>query len=259
MYDEAQEAHPASPVRATSLPASKKRNSGPVLTSRRMVLAGLIGLSCVGGGALWSFLNAPSSPPISFANQSKTISIPSRQRGGQPPVMNSTPTPAIQPTSPLTGQLPPTNDMGANPTATPSPIPATATPSPIPVTPTPSPIPGTPTPAAPLSATITNIPLQVINGSTVSVVVTASQPGVSVTLHVAYSVLERTYDLSPQTSDPGGLATFSWSVPHFWSIFYFFKPYRIDATVEATANDTQGQSVQSPQVQVQVMPDDGGD
>ncbi len=196
------------------LPTGKKR--GPVLVSRRMALTGgLIGLCVMGGGTLWYLLNDPLSAPRKL----KTASASSSLEGARQPVMNPTPTPTTQPTY------------------TPAPVPTAA--------PTPTPTP-TPVPVPPLSVMITNIPLQVMRGNTVPVVVTTSQSGVSVTLHVTYSGLTRTTDSSPQVTNIGGQTTFSWSIPTF-------RTRRVvNATVSAKVSDAQGQSTQSSPVQVRV-------
>ncbi len=203
---------------------------------------GLIGMSVVGSGTLWYLLDAPSSLPASSLNQLKTISVPFKSGAGQQPPMSSTSTPATQPALPTrthTSRFSPTTSMGATPTAAPSSVPVTPTP------------PGSPTPVPPLSVTITNIPSQVMSGDTVSVVITTSQPGVSVTLYVTYSGLTQPYNSSPQTTDIGGQTTFFWSIPNFK------KHTMTSANVEATASNTQGQSAQSSPVQVQVMPASG--
>ncbi len=232
---------------ATPLSADKRRrgSADQVLVSRRTALMGLIGLSMLGGGTtLWYLLNNPFASP----SQLKTAAISFMPGGTTQTPKIPTSIPTAQPTHSLTSKLPPTTTMGATPTvAPPTAVPptavpptATAAPTPIPVTPTPTPVP------VPLSVTITNIPLQVRSGTTVPVVVTTSQPGVSVTLHVTYSALIQAYNSPPQATDIGGQTTFSWPVP--------MPKLRqmITATVEATARNAQGQSVQSPQVRVQV-------
>ena len=112
-------------------------------------------------------------------------------------------------------------------------------------TPTTEPSP-TPNQEGQLALQITTIPAQVMNGSAVSVGISANQPNVSVELYIVYNVEPFKAHAGPGITDANDNATISWYV----SVVNFGNAR---AYVTAIARDSNGQRVQSQTVTVQVV------
>lgn len=112
-------------------------------------------------------------------------------------------------------------------------------------TPTTEPSP-TPNEGGQLTLQITTIPARVMNGSAVSVDISANQPNVTVTLSIVYNVEPFKAYAGPGTTDANGNATITWYVSAV-----NFGNARADVT--AIAQDSNRQGVQSQTVAVQVV------
>lgn len=140
----------------------------------------------------------------------------------------------------------PGGNTGATPTSQPTTLPsptATTAPNPTPTTP-PSP---TPTQNPQLTLQIVNAPNQVNNNSTVTITVTASQPGVQVGLTITYNTNPFLKTLGPQATDNNGNAAFSWSVQ-----VHPFSRNQVFARLVAIARKN-GQEVTSQTVVVKIV------
>ena len=137
----------------------------------------------------------------------------------------------------------------ASATAMPSPtLQPTATPMP---SPTPSPA-ASPSPTqnantGPLTLTITGLPNEVNNNTSIPVTVQTNQPGVQVQLAVTYAAPPNTYTSATQVTDNNGMATLTWDV----QIFAFKS--KTNAHVMVVGQDQNGQQVQSQQINVKVL------
>jgi len=99
-----------------------------------------------------------------------------------------------------------------------------------------------------LNVQFTNIPTQVMNGTTVKVGVNTGEPGASVQLVIHYNVQPYRASEGPQIADSSGNATIPW--PVFAS---GFRQKLVQATVVAIATDQNGQQVKSQPATVQVL------
>ena len=119
-----------------------------------------------------------------------------------------------------------------------------------PIQPNPSP---TSPPTGDLTLQIVSIPNRVHNNTPVNVGVNASQPGISVSLVIFYSVFPYRSQAGPVTTDNNGNATLRWFV-----FINAFNNRSAVATVYAVARDQNGQIVRSQSVQVQISMQGGG-
>jgi len=99
-----------------------------------------------------------------------------------------------------------------------------------------------------LTLQFTNIPTQVVNGTTVDVGVNTGEPGASVQLVIHYNVQPYRASEGPQIADSGGNATIPWPVFAFG-----FRQKLVQATVVAIATDQNGQQAKSQPATVQVL------
>ena len=118
--------------------------------------------------------------------------------------------------------------------------------------PTPTPLP-TEQPTLPpvlptLALLITNIPQQVINNTTVPVLVTSNEPGITVRLTVDYTVSPNHYISKAQITDANGAVSLSW---HIQVSTNTLSP--VLAQVTAIAQDQNGQQASSQTVTVLII------
>jgi len=162
-------------------------------------------------------LHQPGSPPITLPSNGK-IPPPTARPGTVPGL---TPLPGTNPT--------PIATIGAQPTPDTNPTPGT--------NPTPIPTPGitpTPTPTIPLTLAFVNPPSTAIAGSTITIVVQASQGGVTIALN------GRVRSFGQVTADSQGIAIFNINVPLTGNRMY----------LTASSMDTMGNTVQSPEITI---------
>jgi len=150
-------------------------------------------------------------------------------------------------TSPLTQTTStPATTATSKPTATATPV-HTPTVQPVIQPTTPPQITPTPTVSnqGQLSIQISKVPTNVNNNTKVSVMVIATEPGVTVKLQVTYTTLPYLYTSASRVTDQNGKATLSWSVK-----LITLTNGQYPATVVAMATDKNGQQAQSQPVTV---------
>lgn len=148
-----------------------------------------------------------------------------------------TSTPSISPTDQQPTFSTPTGGQGGTASSQP---PITATPTLVPT--------AQPTPPPTLTLQISSIPQQVINNTTVSVLVASNKPGVTVRLTVTYTVSPNHYTSKAQITGANGTARLAWHIQVSTSF-----PNPAIAQVTAIAQDQNGQLVSSQTVTVVVI------
>ena len=101
-----------------------------------------------------------------------------------------------------------------------------------------------------LTVNITSIPSTVFNNTTTLLSVTTDEPGIDVTLSVTYSSASPSYfQGASATTNSNGQATLPWSI----KVRPTKKSSKVTAHVTVLARNTNGQTVTSQTVTVQVL------
>ncbi len=141
-----------------------------------------------------------------------------------------------------------TNMSTSTPVNIPTPM-ATSTPLPTPTIESTT-SPATLSTASPLSVEITSIPSSVDNNTTRFLSVTTNEPGIDVTLSVTYSgASPSSFQGASATTNSNGQATLPWPI----KVRPTKKFSHVTAHVTVSAQDTNGQTVTSRTVTVQVL------